>query len=590
FDRFTIEQLAGDLLVPAKAKKGIGEVGPRAPLIRDEKHLNLLVATAFNRNHRGNAEGGIIPEEYQVEYVVDRVDTTFTTWLGLTIGCARCHDHKYDPVSQREFYQAFAYFNNIPEYGRAIKEGNSPPYIKAPTKEQLRELTLVQKRLDDLGAPFAKKFREETKRLQRQWEKTVDVTKPIRWTDTRGLVARFEFDGGIKNVVDKSPDSKVEAGQADFVQGKRGKAMEFDGKRFVDAGDVAKLGYFDRFSVTAWVYPTGDRTGTIISRMSMIPRGDGYYIHLNEGKVQVNLVKRWLDDSIRVETQQELQANAWQHLAVTYDGSRVAKGITVYVNGQPLELKIHHDFLNQTMANDEPLRIGAGHSAFKGRIDDVRIYNRKLSTSSIGVIAATDSINEIVAIPENKRSRGQAVKLARYFMEHHAPKRIQEQAQEFVRWPRRLNALRESSPTLMVMHEMEKPRDTFILDRGQCNKPGKKVSPGVPSILPAMPKDAPDNRLGFARWLVDGQNPLTARVAMNRYWSMYFGQGLVRTMEDFGTQGQRPSHPQLVDWLASEACPKAPRWSRLAKRVGKELRVRPACAHPSRSRRRCEDA
>jgi len=330
------------------------------------------------------------------------------------------------------------------------------------------------------------------------------------------------------------------------------KALELDGTQSLSAGNVAKFGYFDDFTLAAWVYPDGKRTGTVISRMTEKPRGDGYSVHLQDGKIQVNLVKRWLDDSIRVETKSAVHAAQWQHVAVTYDGSRRAKGISVYVDGQRQELKVHHDFLNQTFANDQPLRLGGGRSNFTGKIDEVLVYDRWLTSAHIKLIATADSITSITARPEDKRAAGEHLKVELYYLEHAAPKSIRKAYRKLVALMRRRSAFEADLPTVMVMQELEEPRDTFVLARGEYNKPAEKVAPGIPAIFPPLPADTPNNRLGLARWLVDPANPLTARVAVNRYWQMYFGSGIVATLEDFGSQGARPTHPELLDWLATE--------------------------------------
>ena len=535
FDRFTVEQLAGDLLPNAS--------------------LSQRIATGFNRNHRGNAEGGIIPEEYQVEYVVDRVDTTATVWLGLTMGCARCHDHKYDPLTQKDFYKVFAFFNNIPENGRAIKEGNSPPYIKAPTPEQQATL----RKLDDRIAASVLRVKRFAGRQQKElatWEQSFAGTKPVDWTITDGLVNRFELDGSMRNSVQKlneaadlltvNDDSTVR-----FGPGQHGRCAVFAGDTYADAGDIANFGYFDKFSISMWIRPT-ESTGTIVSRMIPEAQGSGYYVHLGNGRLQVNLVKRWLDDSIRVESRDTLPLNEWQHITMTYDGSRVAKGIRVYRNGESLKLLVRYDGINQSFAAEEPLRIGGGHSNFTGDIDDVQVYDRALSAAEAARVAVADSINRIVAIEPERRSAAQTGKLVQYFIQHHAPEDIRKTHLEIVAARRERAAFHESIPTVMVMQEMEPPRATHILTRGQYDAPAQKVTAGVPDTLPPLSDGAPNTRLDFAQWLVAPGHPLTARVAVNRIWQMYFGTGLVKTTEDFGAQGDMPSHPDLLDWLARE--------------------------------------
>lgn len=237
FDQFTVEQIAGDML--------------------PHPTLDQLIATGFNRNLRGNAEGGIIPEEYLVEYVVDRVDTTATVWLGLTMGCARCHDHKYDPILQKEYYQTFAYFNNVPEKGRAIKFGNSPPMIKAPTAKEQEQLAAIDRKLAEAESQFAA-LGPQLASLQTDWEKSLrPAGPPVQWSYADGLVLHYDFDGGIADKTGKTKLGKFEAGEPAFAPGQIGQAASFDGSRFINAGDVADFGYFDKFSIGAWIYPAG---------------------------------------------------------------------------------------------------------------------------------------------------------------------------------------------------------------------------------------------------------------------------------------------------------------------------------------------
>ena len=530
FDQFTIEQLAGDLL--------------------PEPTLQQRIATGFNRNHRGNAEGGIIPEEYQVEYVVDRVDTTFTVWLSLTIGCARCHDHKYDPLKQNEFYQVAAFFNNVPESGRAIKEGNSPPFIKAPTAAQGVALEELDRSLS-AAEQEVRQMHDAIEEAQLRWEEQPGELTATPWSVAKGLVAHFPLDGNLADTKKGQRGARFEQPGGGFVAGKLAQAASFDGQTRIDGGDIGNFGYFDAFAVSAWIYPMG-KNGTIVSRMSPTPRGSGYCMHLEEGRIQVNLVKRWLDDSIRVETEQVFDSGRWYHVAMSYDGSRVAGGIRVFVDGQSVKLRVHLDGINQTFASTEPLRVGGGHSSFAGKIDEVRVYNRALESAEVALLATSSSIAEILTIAADQRSARQRQKLRTYFVEQHAPTLIQQAV-------RKRDALRDrraqfwkSVPTVMVMEEMPVPRKTHVLLRGQYDKPGDRVQPGVPAVFPPLPEGHTSNRLDFARWLVDPSHPLTARVAVNRFWQLYFGDGLVKTSEDFGSQGARPSHPRLLDWLAVE--------------------------------------
>jgi hypothetical protein len=526
FEQFTVEQLAGDLL--------------------PQPTLSQRIATGFNRNHRANGEGGIIPEEYAVEYVVDRVDTTATVWLGLTMGCARCHDHKYDPIRQREFYQVFAFFNNVPERGKAIKYGNSPPFIKAPTPQQLRRLEELDRQVREAEAKWSR-LQPMLDQSLAGWEKTRPKLPPTPWTPRQGLLAHLPLGATGKGC--------FHDGEASFVAGRKGRAVDFDGRRFVDVGDAGSFGYYDKFSLAGWVRQRGAEGGVIVSRMADVAEGEGYSLHLVHGRLQVNLVKRWLDDALRVETERSLEPGRWHHVLATYDGSRVAAGVKVYIDGRPEKLRALLDDLNQSFETKEPFRIGGGGGPvgrFHGAIQDVRVYGEVILPERALVIATPESIDEILGIPSDRRSPGQVRKLRAWFVDNRASDEVRHAADDLDRLRRRHQQFFESIPTTMVMEEMPRPRDTFVLVRGEYDKRGEKVTPGVPAVLGTLPPAMPKNRLGFARWLVDPSNPLTARVAVNRFWQMYFGTGLVKTVEDFGSQGEWPTHPELLDYLATE--------------------------------------
>lgn len=523
FDQFTIEQIAGDMLPGAT--------------------LEQKLATGFNRNHRGNSEGGVIPEEYAVEYVVDRVDTTATVWLGLTAGCAKCHTHKYDPITQKEFYQLFAYFNNVPERGKAIKYGNSPPYIKTPTREQEVKWAWHKKRLEAAEATWAGLQREISRRLE-AWEDTIQI-KHSDWLPSRGLQHHLP----LEDLARRPAGSTI-------APGRIGNALHLDGSAGLTvAKDIGDFGFFDRFTIMAWIEPQNVSRGSIVSRMADTDRAEGYNIVLQGDRIHVHLIKRWLDDAIRVETVEPVKAGDWTHVAVTYDGSRLASGLQVFLNGRRAKLKVNLDDLNQSFATKEPLRLGQGGGAdsrFKGAIDEVRIYNRVVSAEDIGAIARGLSVTGALGLGLRHRHRFDEHLLRSYYIEKDAPEFIKEAHKRLLQARDDLADFEDAIPTTMVMEEMPTPRDTHILLRGEYDKPGAKVGPGLPEFLPSMPKGALNNRLGFARWLVDPANPLTARVTVNRYWQMLFGTGIVKSVEDFGAQGEWPSHPELLDWLSVE--------------------------------------
>ena len=323
----------------------------------------------------------------------------------------------------------------------------------------------------------------------------------------------------------------------------------------IDAGEVADFRFYERFTLSAWIYPTA-ADGAILTRTKEVPTEiEGYGLYLKDGKIQLNMVKRWLDDSLRVETAEPLELNRWYHVAASYDGSRLAEGTAFYVNGEPARLWPVVDELNQPFGVKAPLRIGAVDGPgqrFQGSIDEVRVYDRVLRPAEVAILATPKSLREIAASGSAERTQGEADKLRLAFLDQYAPAGIQEAWQKLVALRKSRQELSDSLPTVMVMQEMETPRQTHVLVRGAYDKHGAKVQPGVPAILPPLAEDLPNNRLGFARWLVSPEHPLTARVTVNRFWQMLFGVGLVKTVEDFGSQGEWPVHMELLDWLATE--------------------------------------
>ena len=558
FDRFTVEQIAGDMLPDAT---------------RDQ-----IIATGFNRNHRTSAEGGIIDEEFRVDYVADRLETTSTVWLGLTIGCARCHDHKFDPISQKEYYQLFAYFNNVPENGFVYNFGNEEPLIKAPTPEQEARLHELDRELAASQQTYAA-LQNKVRQKQSVWEDWVAGSEMSDWSIQEGLLLHFPLDGnleeraGIYGVApaepyDEESDSEEVAGLEakrpmlvdmtgdglSFVPGSIGLAGRFDGRGFVTAGKVVPFDYLDSFSLAAWIYPTsGD--GAIISSVQDQVQGSGHGLYLRSGRLRVHFTKRWSDLGLRLETEEPLELNRWQHVLMTYDGKRKADGLKLYVNGESQRKRVLFDKMLWPMAGPEPFRIGAGEGStdrFQGYIDEVRVYRRMLSPEEAAVLALRRTVSEIATSSPEARSPAEANKLRFCFLDQYAPAEVEEARHSLAKRQRDRREFLESIPSVMVMKERETPRETFFLKRGAYDAPGARVFPAVPKVLPPMARDLRNNRLGFARWLVDPSNPLTARVTVNRLWQMLFGVGLVKTGEDFGTQGERPLHLELLDWLALE--------------------------------------
>jgi len=571
YDQFVTEQLAGDLL-------------PNAT-------LDQQIATAFNRNHRINAEGGVVPEEYRNEYVVDRVDTTATVFMGLTMGCARCHSHKFDPISHREFYQMSAFFNSIDEDGHSFDQGNSPPFIKAPTREQQQRLRQLQDEERNQEARFnalLKKYRRE----QTRWEKSLkpDAKFADPYFDEDRLIVRMAMDEGAQAIFnkserayhdqyDKKPEEKpltfdigFKQGAPSYIEAPTGQGVAFDGKLYFDAGIHANYRYNstsehfnERFTIAAWIHPEHEQSGTIVSKVSDapadiengIPRAEGYGLYFLNGKLHFNMVFRWGEDTLRVETANKLPIKQWHHVAVVFDGlEQWERRIHIYVNGQeqPLQHNQRNFFLMFAKSKDT-LKFGAGGGPqfrFKGALDEIRMYTRGLSADEIEMLACADTPARIAALPAAERTRARTMKLQRAFLALAAPAGLKDAA---ANWQAAISARQkydDELPTLMVMQELPAPRKQFLLKRGAYDAPSEEVQREVLSALNPFPASAPRNRLGLAEWLLSDEHPLTARVAVNRFWQMLFGSGLVKTPEDFGLQSEPPSHPELLDWLAVE--------------------------------------
>lgn len=511
FDQFTVDQLAGDLL-------------PNAT-------LEQKVATGFNRNNRTSAEGGIVPEEFRVDYTADRAETTATVWMGLTIGCARCHDHKYDPIPQRDYYRLFAYFNSVPGNGFAYNFGNDDPKIKAPDARQQQILQTLKTKRD-----AAQKAWDA---LQPAIARTTDFSLcPPDWTPTESLTFR-QSTGDFK-----PNDLPVTTSPA-------GPATHFDGKSYLEAtSQVADFDYNEPFTFAAWFKPDSPN-GAILSHADDYMEGQGHGVYLIDGKIRLHVIFRWSDLGLRVETEDPVTLNDWQHVLVTYDGGMKAAGVRIYVDGRPQKLKVLFDELIWPLKGKRPFRIGAGAGLrFQGDIADVRVYSRALTPEEAAVAPLQDAIPQIAAIPPESRTPAQAGKLRLCYIETSLPPNVRTIREKMLSARRDYDTFLATVPTTMVMQDMNPPRETFVLKRGAYDAHGETVEPGIPSVFPRLNPAWPRNRLGLARWLVERSNPLTARVTVNRFWQMYFGTGIVKTVQDFGSQGDPPANQDLLDWLA----------------------------------------
>ena len=518
FDQFTVEQLAGDLI--------------------PQPSLEQRIATGFNRNSMTNNESGSIDEEFRVEFVADRLQTTGTVWLGVTVGCARCHDHKYDPISQKEFYQLFAFFNNSTEKG-LVEAQDPPPVLDVATGRQqmeLAELTASRRAAEASFAQLAETMREP----MAVWEKgAADELAPPQ--DKLALHVGFEPEAtGVE-----------EKGSFKYGTGLVGEAASFDGMQHLEAPADLALGADQPWSIGIWVKPTGSLSG-VLGKIE--PQGErrGFEIVWKKGRFLVNLVSKWGVDAIEVLTRDATRSNDWQQVIVSYDGSRKSSGMRIYVDGVSLPLNIVRDTLTGPTDNHEPWRIGRRDSGlgFYGQLDELRLLRRAVDDSAAQAWYWSDRLRGSLALAPEKRDERKKQWLSDYYVSRHGSGSIRDahQAMSFAR--KAEAAYRGRLPKTLVMQDLPEPRPTHLLKRGQYDQPGEAVHADVPASLPPFAADFPRNRLGLARWLTAPNHPLTARVEVNRLWQQCFGEGLVRTINDFGSQGEPPTHPELLDWLA----------------------------------------
>jgi hypothetical protein len=525
FDQFTIWQLAGDLL-------------PNAT--REQK-----LASGFNRNHVINYEGGAIPEEYQTEYVIDRVETTGTAWLGLTVGCARCHDHKYDPIQQKDFYRMFAFFNNIEEKGLDGQKGNAAPVLKLPnelqaTLEREMDAAIAAREKQMLEADIPGKMAAwETGRLEK-------LNAPSR----QGLLAHYEMEGNFNEATGSYQHGRYLGQPPVANNGAVGQSALLDAPAKIEVPVPNKLDETGEFSIAFW-FRGGNKLEpmTIWSQKSAgvgLEVGNGEVFSIGDLRRGAQLLVTVTDarGSKRVyESVEPFAYNDFTHFVLNHSGGG---NFSLLVNGKAAELRSSGSAGRLEFANRAPLIF----QQMIGSLDELRIYGRQLSESEAHQLAVVEPVRYLLFHSGIKRDKGQMEVLRNYYLNYDAPEDLKALAARLKQLKAERKQLEEQVPSAMVMSELAKPRESHILRRGQYDLKGEKVEAGTPSFLPPMPADLPRNRLGLAQWLVNGEHPLTARVAVNRAWAMFFGTGLVKTVEDFGSQGELPSHPELLDYLA----------------------------------------
>lgn len=518
YSEFARWQIAGDLLPNATEEQ--------------------ILATTFNRLHPQKVEGGSVPEEFRVEYVSDRAQTVATAFLGLTLECSRCHDHKYDPITQADYFSMSSYFDNIDEAGlySFFTPSVPTPTLLLPDAKQRQALmtqsNLVVKLEKELPALMKKEMAKLTGKKLPEGES--------------GLIGWFDFDPNEKGqVANRAPDGKpIKVGGGNkIVDGVKGKAVQLSGD------DEVKLnvGNFKRsqpFSISLWLNTPDVKERAVVfhrSRAWTDAASRGYELLIEEGKLSAALIHFWPGNAIRVKTVKPVLINEWHHVVVTYDGSSKASGFALWLDGKRVETEIVRDHLTKqiTGGGGDNISIGArfrDRGFTKAMVDDMRIYGRELGTAEVARLTMGEAGEKpashelLLASSEPYRNALAALQKAR-------------EARD-----KTLDSIQE----IMVMRELPKERPTHVLHRGAYDSPKEQVPSAPPAKLRGFAENAPANRLGLAEWLLARENPLTSRVTVNRYWQMLFGQGLVVTANDFGSQGSLPTHPELLDWLAAD--------------------------------------
>ncbi|MFN9222412.1 MAG: DUF1553 domain-containing protein [Planctomyces sp.] len=545
WDQFLIEQLAGDLL--------------------PEATVSQKVATGFIRNHVLTTEGGVIEDEYHWEYVADRIHTTSTVFLGLSLQCARCHDHKYDPFSQRDYYRLAGFFNNVPDRIVSYSQGRmAEPLLKVPSKAQTAELEQLAQRETELQNLLAARTTAVAADAD-AWAAGLSEQQ-LAEMELAGLAHTFsldEADGDFRDSHGRSAPAVLH-GSRSSVPGHSGNALQFSGSTWLAAPDVGDFEADQPFTAAAWIRTAAGSGGTVFSRMDDAAAYRGYDFIVEGGRLNAHFVDHWPDKGCKVSTAAVLKPQQWHHVTLVWQGSRRAAGIRIYVDGVPQTLQVDNDGeVAGSLRTAKPFHIGRRQNSvpFTGTIDDVRIFSRALSDDDVRRLAdgkTLSGIREIVLTAAARRSAEQSAELQRFWVEHIDTESRSWRTELAAIGPRRA-AIEQQIPQTMVMQEQTPRRPSYILNRGQYDQRGEQVTAGIPAVFAATlntidtgAAQTEPTRLDFARWLVSPQNPLTARVAVNRWWEMLFGTGLVETTEDFGIQGALPSHPELLDWLACE--------------------------------------
>ena len=547
YDQFVREQVAGDL-IPAKT-------------------ADSWIATGYVRCNLSTNEGGTIPEEIQVNKTRDRAEAFGASFLGLTVGCAACHDHKFDPTAQKDFYALGAFFNNTTEKSWDDNVADSAPVLRLPPADKQVEFDAAVARRSELAMIYDQR-RAEAPKLFREW--LASGKKPVA-VSSEGLELQLRLDEGKGDVVKNSaPGAKSASYKADtnpLVWGESvwyWPTMRMEISTNLPMPDLGNYEVDQKFSAALWtrlrLKPANTNTGdgALISRMgdATMDGHRGWEMSIEGEKLVVYLINQWPDKAIRVETE-GIPRGEWIHLGFTYDGSGKAEGVKLFVNGHSKAAKIVNNSLQpgDSICNKLPLNLGqraAGDRLREVALADVRLYKRELDAVEFarlpeedltaGMLAATPDLEKWDA---NQRFLG----ITRYFINTIDPE-IAKLRGQIKAADQEIEALGKGGQATLIARERETPANAWVLDRGVYSARKELLKPATPEFLPGS--HGVSNRLELAEWLFKPENPLFARVTVNRIWQELFGVGIVETSDDFGIMGARPSNQKLLDWLAVE--------------------------------------
>ncbi|TWU22548.1 Planctomycete cytochrome C [Novipirellula galeiformis] len=550
YDQFITEQLAGDLLPGAT---------------RDQ-----ILATTFNRLHPQECEGGSVPEEFRIESVADRTQTVATGIMGLTMECCRCHDHKYDPLKQKEYFQLSAFFDNIAEAGLYSFFTNAipTPTLPLPTPDQEQQLATTTTAVESAWQALrnAVTARQEAAAKWAAGLESLDAESNDVETQLAPPILALDFED-----TPSAPNTQTE--------GVIGNAVKLTGDDPINT-KVGNFSRFTPFSVSCWIKSPDVKSRAVIfhrSRAWTDAASRGYELLIDEGRLRWSLIHFWPGNAISIRSHEAIPTDQWIHVVVSNDGSSSAAGLAIYVDGKQVETETVRDSLtkNITGGGGDTIAIGERFrdNGFKlGSVDEFQVYDTELTKLEIQRLCAAK-------LP----AANPTAETAQLLRDHYLGRiddTVERARQQLKEARKNLCAVQDAVDEIMVMKELSEPKLSYLLERGVYDQRGEAVEPATPSILPNFPEDAPRNRLGLAQWLTRNDHPLTSRVAVNRLWQICFGEGIVRTPEDFGSQGAPPTHPELLDWLAVEFIENGWDIKRMLKRIVTSATYRQSSQNP----------